>query len=84
MRHELKGVCSKEVSFSVKAGRLSKVRFYNGCPGNLLALGRLLEGMPVDEAVSKLKGIKCGDRPTSCCDQFAKVLTKTRMAEWRH
>jgi uncharacterized protein (TIGR03905 family) len=74
MKHELKGVCAKEVTFSVKNGRLTGVKFYKGCPGNLRAMGRLLEGMPVEEAIAKLKGIKCGDKPTSCSDQFARVL----------
>jgi uncharacterized protein (TIGR03905 family) len=77
-RHELEGVCAREVSFSVREGRLSGVKFYKGCPGNLIALGRLLEGMTVAEAVSKLKGIKCGDKPTSCSDQLARILKRTR------
>ena len=45
-KHKLEGVCSKEVSFSVADGRLKGVKFLNGCPGNLEAMARLLEGMP--------------------------------------
>lgn len=75
-RHKLEGVCSKEVSFRVEAGRLRGVRFYSGCPGNLKAMAMLLEGMRVKDAVDKLKGITCGDKKTSCSDQLARVLVR--------
>lgn len=74
MKRKLEGVCSKEVSFKVVGGRLKDVKFYKGCPGNLKAMALLLEGMKVKEAAAKLKGITCGDRPTSCSDQLARVL----------
>lgn len=76
MKHKLEGVCSKEVSFLVVDGRLKGVKFFRGCPGNLEAMARLLEGMRVKDAVQKLKGITCGDKATSCSDQLAKVLLK--------
>ncbi|MCM2267975.1 MAG: TIGR03905 family TSCPD domain-containing protein [Elusimicrobiales bacterium] len=76
MKHKLAGVCSKEVSFRVVAGKLRGVKFFKGCPGNLEALARLLEGMPVAEAAAKLRGIACGAKSTSCSDQLAKVLLK--------
>jgi len=74
MKRKLEGVCSKEVSFKIVGGRLKGVKFYKGCPGNLKAMALLLEGMRVKEAAAKLKGITCGDRPTSCSDQLARVL----------
>lgn len=76
MKHKLEGVCSKEVKFSVVDGRLKDVEFFKGCPGNLKALAMLLEGMKVADAAKKLRGITCGDKPTSCSDQLAKVLDK--------
>ena len=33
-----------------------------------------VEGMDIDEAIKRLKGIKCGPRPTSCPDQLATAL----------
>ncbi len=76
MKRRLDGVCSREVSFRVVGGRLRGVEFYRGCPGNLQALARLLEGMRVSDAVRKLRGITCGDKATSCADQLARVLER--------
>ncbi len=76
MKHKLKDVCAKAVKFTVAGGKIKNVEFYNGCAGNLKALSVLLEGMPVDEVIAKLKGITCGERPTSCSDQLTKVLEK--------
>lgn len=78
MKHKLRGVCAKEVKFTVAGGRLKSVEFFKGCQGNLRALAVLLEGMPVDEAILKLEGIICGERSTSCSDQLAKVLKKLK------
>ncbi|MDD5209930.1 MAG: TIGR03905 family TSCPD domain-containing protein [Elusimicrobiales bacterium] len=78
MKHKLKGVCAKEVKFRIVDGKLKDVEFVKGCPGNLQAMAVLLEGMSVDDVILKLKGISCGDRPTSCSDQFAKVLKKVK------
>lgn len=80
MKHKLKGVCAKEVKFTVKDGKLKDVKFFKGCAGNLKALAVLLEGMPVDEVISKLKGITCGENPTSCSDQLTKILKKVSKA----
>lgn len=78
MKHKLKGVCAKEVKFRLVDGKLKGVEFFRGCTGNLKALAVLLEGMDVDEVISKLKGISCGDKATSCSDQLAKVLKKIK------
>ncbi|MDO8806330.1 MAG: TIGR03905 family TSCPD domain-containing protein [Elusimicrobiota bacterium] len=80
MKHKLKGVCSKEVRFKVVGGRLKDLEFFKGCAGNLKTLAVLLEGMRVDEVISKLKGITCGEKATSCSDQLAKVLEKIKKA----
>ncbi len=80
MKRDLAGVCAKSVSFRIAGGKLKGVKFYKGCPGNLRALALLLEGMSVNDAVRKLKGIKCGDKKTSCADQLARMLQKLAAA----
>lgn len=68
------GTCSQYIYFSIEEGRIHNVRFIGGCNGNLKAIGILTEGMPVDEAITKLSGIRCGENVTSCGDQFAHAL----------
>lgn len=68
------GTCSKLINFEIVEGKLHNVNFTGGCPGNLQAIGKLVEGMDAREAASRLQGIRCGNRPTSCGDQFAKAI----------
>lgn len=68
-----KGVCAKEIRFQVENGVLTKLEFVGGCRGNLSAIAKLVEGMPVDEVVSRLKGNLCQNN-TSCADQLALAL----------
>ena len=68
------GVCSYELSFSLENGCLYDVRFEGGCPGNLLAIGKLLEGADARRAAELLRGNRCGDKPTSCADQLAIAI----------
>ena len=69
-----KGVCSKMIRFHVEDGALHDVVFTGGCPGNLEAIGRLVEGMAVSDVIDKLGGICCGSKSTSCADQLVKAV----------
>lgn len=68
------GVCSSQIDVVVKDGVIQEVVFTGGCPGNTHGVSVLVKGMKVQEAVSKLEGIDCGGRGTSCPDQLSKVL----------
>ena len=68
------GVCSREISISVQSGILTHVEFKSGCDGNLSGISRLVEGMPVEVVIEKLKGIDCDGKGTSCPDQLSKAL----------
>ena len=59
------GVCAKEINFSIDSVVIKKVSFMGGCNGNLKGMGLLLEGMKVEDVISKLEGTKCGPRDTS-------------------
>lgn len=69
-------VCSKEISFDLDNGVLRNVKFVGGCPGNLLAIGKLLEGADAANTARILKGNLCGNRGTSCADQLAIAIEK--------
>ena len=74
MVYKTHGVCSSAIEFEVKDGKVTGVRFVGGCSGNTQGVARLVEGMDVHEAISRLEGIKCGFKPTSCPDQLEKAL----------
>lgn len=68
-------VCSKRIDFALDAeGRLHDVKFLGGCPGNLLAIGRLVEGKDAKEIADILRGNDCGGRGTSCADQLSIAI----------
>lgn len=68
-------VCSKQIYFNLDAeGRLHDVKFLGGCPGNLLAIGRLVEGKDAKEIADILRGNDCGGRGTSCADQLSIAI----------
>ena len=69
------GVCSHKIDFALdEQGRLHNVKFTGGCPGNLLAIGKLVEGADAKSIASLLRGNDCGRRGTSCADQLAIAI----------
>lgn len=74
MIYQPKGVCSKAIDVQVEDGVIKSVEFTGGCNGNLQGISRLVTGMKIDDAIDRLKGIKCGFKSTSCPDQLACAL----------
>ena len=69
-----KGVCSKHMEIDLEGNVIKAVRVQGGCNGNLKGICALLVGMTKEEAISRLDGICCGPRSTSCPDQLAQAL----------
>ena len=69
-------VCPKRITFDIEDNIIRNIRFVGGCPGNTLALSKLLEGQTVEYIEEKLLGNRCGIKPTSCADQLAKAVRK--------
>jgi uncharacterized protein (TIGR03905 family) len=69
-----KGTCSSRINFDLVDGKIRSLSFEDGCDGNLKAIGALLEGADAKEAIKKLKGLRCGNKNTSCADQLAMAL----------
>lgn len=74
--YKTSGVCSSTINLEIKNNILENVDFVGGCAGNLLGIGQLVKGMPVDEVIDKLKDINCKGKGTSCPDQLSKALLK--------
>ena len=75
------GVCSRQILLELDGNKVSNVRFIGGCSGNTQGIARLADGMDVDELISRLQGIRCGSKPTSCPDQLAKGMIFAAMVE---
>ena len=77
-QYKTKGTCSQQILFDVEDGKVHNVQFIGGCNGNLQGISKLVEGMPVEEVIDKISGIRCGMKPTSCPDQLANALRKAQ------
>ncbi len=74
-QYQTSGTCSRMIQFEVNEdGTVGEVSFVGGCHGNLQGIGKLVKGMKASEVIDRLKGIKCGAKPTSCPDQLAQAL----------
>ena len=72
--YKTKGTCSVKIFFEIEDKKVKNVEYLGGCNGNLQGIGRLVEGMDVNEVIARLEGIHCGMKPTSCPDQLATAL----------
>lgn len=74
MQYKTGGTCSQLIDLEIEGDVIQSVAFTGGCNGNLKGISALVAGMKLDEAISKLKGIQCGHKTTSCPDQLARAL----------
>ncbi len=72
------GVCSTQIIVEIENRIIKNLKVINGCNGNLQGIASLVKGMDIDEVITKLKGIKCGFKNTSCPDQIARALEKLK------
>ncbi len=68
------GVCSRQILFEVENDIVKDVSYVGGCNGNLKGISALVKGMNVEDVISRLKGVDCGGKGTSCPDQLARAL----------
>lgn len=80
-QYQTEGTCSRLIDFDVVDGKVRNVVFTGGCHGNLQGIGRLVEGMAVDDVIARLKGVDCKGKGTSCPDQFATALSLAKTHE---
>lgn len=69
-----RGVCSRQMIVEAEEGVITEVQVLGGCDGNLKGIMSLLKGMKVEDAISRMEGIRCGMKATSCPDQLARAL----------
>ncbi len=74
LSYKTNGVCSRTITADIEDGKVYNVRFDGGCNGNTKGISALVEGMEIEDVITRLEGIKCGFKGTSCPDQLAKAL----------
>lgn len=73
-----RGVCSREMIIELDRDIIKSVKIIGGCAGNTVGVSKLIEGMKIDEAIKRLKGIPCGLKTTSCPDQLSIALEEAK------
>jgi len=70
------GTCSRSIDFDIDpvSHKVGSITFTGGCNGNLKGIAAMAEGLPAEQVIERLKGIRCGMKPTSCPDQLATAL----------
>ena len=77
--HMTRGTCSKKITFDLdENGTAHNIVFFGGCPGNLQAIPKILEGWKADDIIERLAGNDCAGRGTSCADQLARALVSAK------
>ena len=77
IQFEPQGVCCRQMLLDISDdNKIIQAEFFGGCNGNLQGIGKLIQGMDINEVISKLEGISCGGKGTSCPDQLTKGLKK--------
>ncbi len=74
--YQTQGVCSRQIDLDIENGIITGAKFMGGCSGNTQGVAALVIGMTVEEAIKRLRGIKCGPKATSCPDQLAIALER--------
>ncbi len=72
--YRTKGVCSRMMTFELEDGIIHNLKVEGGCDGNLKGISALVEGMKAEDAMTRLRGITCGPKGTSCPDQLSHAL----------
>ena len=74
IEYKTKGTCSRMVILDIEDGVITDCEFVGGCAGNTQGVAALVKGMKAEDAAKKIKGIRCGFKPTSCPDQLARAI----------
>ena len=76
--YKTKGTCSSRILFDIEDGCIHNLQYIGGCNGNLQGISHLVEGMKVDDVISRVQGVHCGMKQTSCPDQLAQALIEAK------
>lgn len=78
LSYKTKGTCSRQIEITCEDDVIKSVEFIGGCNGNTKGIASLVVGMNIDDAITRMKGITCGFKTTSCPDQLATALEQIK------
>ena len=81
IEYKTSGTCSRMIIVEVEDGIVTDCSFVGGCAGNTTGVASLVKGMKAEDAIEKLKGIRCGFKNTSCPDQLSRALSEALSAD---
>lgn len=81
IEYKTSGTCSRMIKVEVEDGIITDCAFVGGCAGNTAGVASLVKGMKAEEAIERLKGIRCGFKNTSCPDQLSRALAEAISAD---
>ena len=81
IEYKTSGTCSRMIKVEVEDGIITDCSFVGGCAGNTAGVASLVKGMKAEEAIERLKGIRCGFKNTSCPDQLSRALAEAISAD---
>ena len=76
INYQTHGTCCKRINLKIENEIIQDVEFLGGCAGNLGGIKKLVIGQNINDVASKLRGIPCGTKGTSCPDQLALCLSE--------
>jgi uncharacterized protein (TIGR03905 family) len=81
IQYQTVGTCSKLIDVTADENNtIQQVFFMGGCHGNLQGISKLVVGQQIDDVISRLNGIRCGSKSTSCPDQLCRALEQLKTA----
>ena len=79
IEYQTEGTCSMLIDVTADDNDIiQQVFFIGGCNGNLQGISQLVTGQKIDDVISRLDGIRCGYKPTSCPDQLCRALKQLK------
>lgn len=74
MAYATKGICARSIEVNIEDGVIKDVNFVGGCAGNLIGISKLVKGRKAEDVIEELRGVTCGNKPTSCPDQLTYAI----------
>ena len=75
IEYTTRGTCARQIKITLADDNtIESAEFVGGCHGNTQGISKLVKGMKAEDVIERVKGIRCGNKGTSCPDQLSCAL----------